>query len=441
MSYYRKRGGLDINGAGSRRRKPSGASHFGQSRLSSKAQSRAARASERAALSRAAKGRGTYIHPSGFGKRDPIQTRKTLLTVVIVGVIALALATAVGVLVYQQTARNALKPVLDTQAISQQLTPVESSDELFWSVLVHTDASSAEEGRGALVDLALVCVDPDNVTLSFFWIPVNTRVYIDGTGYSKIEDAFADAHESGIIAAVKKLANVDITHYIEINDAGLTRLESQLAPLSVDPATAGKEALTDAICRRLFGSSTEQMSARVDSFVACLATDASTEDVTQVFRALHGINVDTSCYEEEMPATVEEIGGVQYSICDADTWNTMVSRVASGMSPVASPSEVDTNKVTRENCTVAVWNGVGVSGVANDCTNELKKLGWNVISTGNASQFVYDETFIVFKDTDDEAAARLLAADLGQGRVVRSYARYSYTGNLLVVIGKDYKPY
>lgn len=183
------------------------------------------------------------------------------------------------------------------------------------------------------------------------------------------------------------------------------------------------------------------MSARVDSFVACLATDASTEDVTQVFRALHGINVDTSCYEEEMPATVEEIGGVQYSICDADTWNTMVSRVASGMSPVASPSEVDTNKVTRENCTVAVWNGVGVSGVANDCTNELKKLGWNVISTGNASQFVYDETFIVFKDTDDEAAARLLAADLGQGRVVRSYARYSYTGNLLVVIGKDYKPY
>lgn len=60
---------------------------------------------------------------------------------------------------------------------------------------------------------------------------------------------------------------------------------------------------------------------------------------------------------------------------------------------------------------------------------------------GNANQFVYDETFVVFKDTDDEAAARLLAADLGQGRVVRSYARYSYEGNLLVVIGKDYKPY
>lgn len=442
MSYHRKRGGLDINGVGGRRhRRPSGNAHFSGSRLSPKAQSRASRASERAALSRAAKGRGTYIHPSGFGKRDSIQTRKTLLTVVFVAVIALALATTVGVLVYQQAARNALKPVLDIQQLSSQLAPVESEDELFWNVLVHTDASSAEEGRGTLVDLALVCVDPDNVTISFFWIPVNTRVYIDGVGYSKIEDAFADAHEEGIIAAVKKLASVDIARYIEVNDAGLSKLESQLAPLAVDIETASRNALVDAICRRLFGSSSEQISAHVDSFVTCVATDASADQITQVFRDLHGINVDTSCYEEEMPVTLEDIDGVQYSICNTDTWNTMVSRVASGMSPVASPSEVDTNKVTRENCTVAVWNGVGVSGVANDCTNELKELGWNVISTGNASQFVYDETFVVFKDTDDEAAARLLAANLGQGRVVRSYARYNYTGNLLVVIGKDYKPY
>lgn len=441
MPYHHKRGGLNINGAGGRRHRPSGGTPFASSRLSSKSQSRAARASERAALSRAAKGRGTYIHPTGFGKRDPSQTRKMLLTVLFVAVIALALATTVGVLVYQQAARNALKPVFDTQDFSQQLTPVESKTDLFWNVLVHTDASSAEEGRGAIVDLALVCVDPDNVTLSFLWIPVNTRVYIDGVGYSKIEDAFADAHEEGIIAAVKKLANVDIAHYIEVNDAGLSRLESQLAPLPVDVATASKEALVGAICRRLFGSSSEQMSARVDSFTACVATDASSDEVTQAFRALHGINVDTSCYQETMPSTLEDIGGVQYSICSTDSWNTMVSRVSSGMSPVATPSEVDTNKVTRENCTVAVWNGVGVSGVANDCTNELKKLGWKVISTGNANQFVYDETFVVFKDTDDEAAARLLAADLGQGRVVRSYARYSYEGNLLVVIGKDYKPY
>lgn len=355
--------------------------------------------------------------------------------------LAIALAVTVGLLVYQQAARNALKPALAAQEYAGALTPVESTDELFWNVLVHTDAASAEGERGKLTDLALVCVDPDNVSISFFWIPANTRVYIDGMGYSSVGNAFEDSHAAGVLASVQKLAGVDIAHYIEINDAGLTRLENQLAPLSVDAASASRDALVSAICRRLFGSSSEELSSRVETFMACTATDASSADLTQAFKSLHGINVDTSCFEEEMPVTTEEIGGVSYSICNTDTWNTMVSRVASGMSPVASPEEVDTNKVTRENCTVAVWNGVGVSGVANDCTSELKKLGWNVISTGNANQFVYDETFVIFKDTDDEAAARLLAADLGQGRVVRSYARYNYTGNLLVVIGKDYKPY
>lgn len=204
MPYHHKRGGLNINGAGGRRHRSSGSTPFASSRLSSKSQSRAARASERAALSRAAKGRGTYIHPTGFGQARFIPDAKDAPYRLVRRRHCPALATTVGVLVYQQAARNALKPVFDTQDFSQQLTPVESKTDLFWNVLVHTDASSAEEGRGAIVDLALVCVDPDNVTLSFLWIPVNTRVYIDGVGYSKIEDAFADAHEEGIHRGCQK---------------------------------------------------------------------------------------------------------------------------------------------------------------------------------------------------------------------------------------------
>lgn len=398
-------------------------------------------ASQKAALSRAAKGRGTYIQPTSFGRVDPQIVRKRVLTAVLVGVIAIALAVIVGVLVYQQAARNALKPVVDMQELNKVLTPVESEDAPFWSVIAHTDVSSAEEGRGTLTDLYLVCSDPDNVMISFFWIPVNTRVYIDGVGYSSIEDAFESSKDLGVMAAVKKLASIDVSYYFEINRAGLSRLESQLGLPSGSAADADRDALVEALCRKLFGSSSEQISGNVDAFMSCLATNASSAQMTQLVKDLHGINIDTSCYLEDMPSTLQDIDGQTYSICSTDVWNTMVSRVSSGMSPVSSPTEMDINNTTRESCTVSVWNGVGVSGVASDCTDELKKLGWKVISTGNAAQFVYDETFVVFKDTDDEAAARLLAADLGQGRVVRSYARYNYKGNLLVVIGKNYKPY
>lgn len=447
MAHHRNTGGLDISGVGRRGRgshAPGRMKSSGFGGLSSGSKGRSGKASDRAALARAAKGRGTYIHPSGYGKHDQRSSRKTLLIVLAVTVFALLLAVLVGYLVYQQAARNALKPTLNTQELEAELTDVKTAKDPFWTVLVDTDASSAEAGRGNVENLALVYVDPDNVSITFLWIPTDTRVYIDGLGYRKIGDAFTTKNEAGeasLTAAVEKLAGIDATHYIEMNDAGLNRLEQLLSPLSVDAQTAGNDALATALSKKIFGSSSESIKEVSSALTTCVATDATSDEVTSAVRSLHGISMDTACFNENMPSTTQTIDGTEYSVCSTDSWNTMVTRTRSGMSPVASSTEVSTNSVTRDKCTVAVWNGVGVSGVASDCTNQLKKLGWNVISSGNAAQFVYTETLVVYKDTDDEAAARLLVADLGQGRVVRSAARYAYTGNLLVVVGKDYKPY
>ena len=72
---------------------------------------------------------------------------------------------------------------------------------------------------------------------------------------------------------------------------------------------------------------------------------------------------------------------------------------------------------------------------------ELEQQGWKSGSSGNASQFVYEETLVVYKDSAHKSAAQLLVSDLGQGRVVNSAARYSFSGDVLVVVGKNYKPY
>ena len=435
MAYRRNKGGLDISGATGRRPPKLSGSNKKRSGLST-GQS----AQQRIAMSRAAKGRGTYIHPSGYGKQKRF-SRRGIIVGIIVAVLALALAIGVGFIVYQQTVRNALKPTLDLKALEAELTKPKENDTSYWSVIVETNASSAEQGRGEVASLALVNSNSDNATLSILWIPTDTRVYIDGYGYHTIGDAFSLSGEVGIVEAVEKLASVDIAHYFELNEAGFNRFMSSLEPLSVDVSTASRETLSAAVCKKIFGTSSEQISSLAATVTECIASDATRSEIEAGIRALHGINIDTSFYQTKMPSKTDTIDGVTCSIVESDSWNTMVTRTSNGMSPVADSTEVSTNNVTRSKCTVAVWNGVGVSGVANDCSNELKKLGWNVISTGNAAQFVYEETFVVYKDTDDEAAARLLASDLGQGRVVRSAARYSYTGNLLVVVGKDYKPY
>ena len=436
----RRRGGLDISGANGKRAPKASGTTLGKKRSMFSARSSA---QERHALSRAAKGRGSYIHPSG-NKPNRRFTRRGVLIAVFVMVGAVALAVAVGAFVYHQIVRNALKPKLDIDPLKAELSAVENKTDPFWCVLVETNSPSAEEGRGEIANLALMYFDPENVTLSTLWIPSDTRVYIDGYGYHKLSDAFSIGEKSGeaqLVAALEKLADVNVTHYLELNDAGLARLEGNLSPLSVDVESADKGALSSAIYKKIFGSSNEQISSMAYAVTDCIATDATTDEVQSIISLMHGINIDEVGYQAEMPCKVQTIDSVQYSVVDSDNWNTLVTRVSNGMSPVAGLDEVNMNSVTRNKITVSVWNGVGVSGVANDCTNELGKLGWNVINTGNAAQFVYEETFVVYKDTDDEAAARLLASDLGQGRVVRSAARYSYDGNLLVVVGKDYKPY
>lgn len=435
MAYRRNKGGLDISGANGRRAPKLSGSSKKRSGLST-GQS----AQERIAMSRAAKGRGTYIHPSGYGRQKRFSRRGIIIGIVI-AVLALALAIGVGYIVYQQTVRNALKPTLNTETLGAELTAPKNEEDPYWSVLVQTNASSAEQGRGEVASLALINVNPDNTMLSILWIPTDTRVYIDGYGYHKIGDAFSLSGEAGVVSAVNHLASINVSHYFELNEAGLSKFKSSLEPLSVDASTASRDTLAAAVCKKVFGTSSEQVSSIAAVVTECIASDATSGDIEKGIRSLRGINTDTSCYQVEMPSKTETIDGETYSVVESDSWNTMVTRTSNGMSPVANSTEVSTNNVTRGNCTVAVWNGVGVSGVANDCANELKKLGWNVISTGNAAQFVYEETFVVYKDTNDEAAARLLASDLGQGRVVRSAARYSYTGNLLVVVGKDYKPY
>ena len=155
---------------------------------------------------------------------------------------------------------------------------------------------------------------------------------------------------------------------------------------------------------------------------------------------MHGTDVDKDIFNESMPledGTTAE-GYVQSA---AASWATMTKRVSEGLDPVADQAEISKSKAIRSNAKVTIWNGVGVSGIASDCAEHLKKQGWGLESTGNAASFVYEETLVVYNYDADRPMAELLVSDLGQGRAVRSAARYSFEGDILVVVGKDYQPY
>jgi hypothetical protein len=86
---------------------------------------------------------------------------------------------------------------------------------------------------------------------------------------------------------------------------------------------------------------------------------------------------------------------------------------------------------------LTVRNGGGIAGCAKQASSILKARGFEVAEVGNANQFVYDETLVVYKS--DEASAEQVAAVLPPGvKLVESRGMYSFDTTVLVVIGKDW---
>ena len=90
--------------------------------------------------------------------------------------------------------------------------------------------------------------------------------------------------------------------------------------------------------------------------------------------------------------------------------------------------------------TITVRNGSGVTGGASQIADALKDRGFDVTETGNTDTYAYDETLVVYNDDAYEAAAETVVSSLGMGRTVAGAGFYTFDTDVLVVLGKDWKP-
>jgi len=103
-----------------------------------------------------------------------------------------------------------------------------------------------------------------------------------------------------------------------------------------------------------------------------------------------------------------------------------------------TPTPTTTSGLERSNLDIAVLNGSGEAGAATKASDVLKKLGYNVVSSGNADNFDYAETEIKVKSTK-KTYLDLLKGDLEDDYTIGN-ATSDYTGSeadAVVIVGKE----
>lgn len=88
---------------------------------------------------------------------------------------------------------------------------------------------------------------------------------------------------------------------------------------------------------------------------------------------------------------------------------------------------------------IQILNGCGIAGLASECQNYLRDLGYNVVSQGNAEDFYFESTLIIDRIGKIRNAEKVAyALSVPYDNVIQQINDYLFL-DVTIIIGKDYK--
>lgn len=396
------------------------------------------------------------------------------------GVLAVLMlaAAAYGLLWFRSLDRRISKAALADTKLQQALDqPKKEHLEPFTVLITGSDARPRDTASRA--DTIIVArVDPKAKKVWLLSIPRDMRAEIPGHGVGKINAAKFYGGDALLIETIKDATGLEINHYVDIGFKGFVKAVDAIGGVWVDvdkpiddwkaDISPGKKAkkiepgyqlldgyhalvyvrsrdFPDADFTRMrhqqefFKALAKQMStpggivklpAAVTAISEYMSSTLPAGEIVRIARALQGISPD-DIYAATIPGTWKS----PYVYPDTEKMQLLVEAMNAGR-PFESTPTVE--PVVPSQVSVTVRNGAGISGVAAAAADLLKRAGFNVVEVGNANQFVYDRTLVVYATDAAKAKAQAVAAALPTGDLVPSRGMYAFKTDVLVVVGKDW---
>jgi LCP family protein required for cell wall assembly len=419
--------------------------------------------------------------------------RRRIISIVLAVVLLLLAGGAVAAYALIRTANDTIHPAqAQIDQIKAALATPKAPGQPFYMVIMGEDTRPNEKSMARSDTLMVVHVDPANKKVAIMSIPRDSRVAIPGHGTDKINAAAQIGGPALTIKTVTQFTGLPIAHYVVLDFNGFKSIVDAMGGVVLDvpvrindlqaanhiPQAAviekgvqrldGAHALTFVRARHQFPSQDIQRMADqqyfmkelvkqakvqaanplktfaiVSAVARAVKTDMSVQDLAGLAVDFKGM-ADSDMQTVTMPGGDQTINGISYIIPNISGMKAIVAKMEAGESidPKAAATALSTSAtnaaVTPSTVQVAVRNGAGVSGLSKQAMDILLKAGYKVPETGNMSQFVYPQTLVVYKSDATKPQAVAVAQALGQGQLVVARGMYTFTADVLVVIGKDW---
>lgn len=295
---------------------------------------------------------------------------------------------------------------------------------------------------------------------------------------------YAEIDFDGFKAVVDALGGVEVDVPMEINDdmagghvdAGLQTLNGEQALIlcrsrhnyddigNGDAIRAANQRLVlSAIMKKVMNSDVATITNTVSTLAEYVTTDYSVTGLIGLAQSMMGIDVSNNVYTAAVPTTSVYEDNLWWEVLDEAAWEEMMDRVKQGLSPTeetqideasgatmssagsggsanadgTSSSSNSSSNASLSGVHISVKNGSGISGCANEAAAKLTPDG-AIIETGNADDFNYSQTIIVYENSSQSEQAQKIADLLGVGQVKQNDGTYAFSGDFLVVVGSDW---
>lgn len=295
---------------------------------------------------------------------------------------------------------------------------------------------------------------------------------------------YAEIDFDGFKAVVDALGGVEVDVPMEVNDdmagghvdAGLQTLNGEQALIlcrsrhnyddigNGDAIRAANQRLVlSAIMKKVMNSDVATITNTVSTLAEYVTTDYSVTGLIGLAQSMMGIDVSNNVYTAAVPTTSVYEDNLWWEVLDEAAWEEMMNRVKQGLSPTeetqideasgatmssagsggsanadgTSSSSNSSSNASLSGVHISVKNGSGISGCANEAAAKLTPDG-AIIETGNADDFNYSQTIIVYENSSQSEQAQKIADLLGVGQVKQNDGTYAFSGDFLVVVGSDW---